>query len=853
MKNLKSKSLLTMLMVLALLVATASMAFADFNAFLVKADDGKFYEYNSQELNDSYTAFQVLGATSPAAAMYNQFVAIGGSTKVVALGDSVKGWMDYAAAQAANIAAQIADVSFVINDYFATPAATLYGGTVTNPIVVNPDGTLTPTVDLAAYEAAVAQANAAVQADYTAATWAALQTALTDNVVTDANTQAEIDAATTAITNAYNALAMIPKVTSVSAINARQFTVTFSTAMDKTTLLANTTTSATNDDYVLAAAMQFTPLEAQPAVSINGGAGDAVGSLSADGKTLTVTLGGTEFLTGNYTVVVNKSVKATSKLALAAIYTTNINVKDTARPTLAGVTYTNFQTADIGFSEPIATAGTITFKLADGTDLAVQPNGYSVVDGKIQVNLTAVTDLNKDITATIIGAKDFAGNVISPNPITVTLIKNTSDTTKPTVSSVTVTSNTTFDIKFSEALLAPPTIATIATFAVTPVKDTTDATVYHATIAGAVTGLQTVSVTAFSDLSNNAGTTPANKVVNFSADTTKPTISSSKVEKINGIEYLVLTFNKNVNPTDALAINGTYVDNYVTTAMSPTLTTETTTPGGNALFTLYNPVDGKSTSVKLDLSALTKSAEYTVTLPATLVSDLFGNTSAEVTNFKFTRTTNSSTDAPKIDTTYGTDGVTVVDNNTIRVRFDRPVAGATAVTLANYTLEGTVLESATLLDNSAKGLVELKITKDSNTLTGVRTLAVSGITSQTGDLMTAATVAVPLNENVRPTVTKAELATTTTINITFSEAVSNATAVADTDFELYIGGTKSAKTVTVGAIAPLSETKTLVGTVSAAITAEDIAAGVTIKAVSTSDIADAKGNKANIPSAIPVQ
>lgn len=227
MKNLKSKSLLTMLMVLALLVATASMAFADFNAFLVKADDGKFYEYNSQELNDSYTAFQVLGATSPQAAMYNQFVAIGGSTKVVALNDSVKGWMDYAAAQTANIAAQIAEVPFVINDYFATPAATLYGGTVTNPIVVNPDGTLAPTVDLAAYEAARAQAEAVVAADYTAATYAALQTALTDNVVDGTNTQIEIDAATAAINDAYAALVKVLEVESVSAINSKEVEVTF--------------------------------------------------------------------------------------------------------------------------------------------------------------------------------------------------------------------------------------------------------------------------------------------------------------------------------------------------------------------------------------------------------------------------------------------------------------------------------------------------------------------------------------------------------------------------------------------------------------------------------------------------
>ena len=61
--------------------------------------------------------------------------------------------------------------------------------------------------DLTNYLAARALAAGKIEAGYTAASWAALQTALTANVVTDANTQAEVDNATRLINLAIEALA----------------------------------------------------------------------------------------------------------------------------------------------------------------------------------------------------------------------------------------------------------------------------------------------------------------------------------------------------------------------------------------------------------------------------------------------------------------------------------------------------------------------------------------------------------------------------------------------------------------------------------------------------------------------
>jgi len=85
--------------------------------------------------------------------------------------------------------------------------------------------------DMTAYNAAVAAAGALTEADYTAESWAALQTALAV-VVTEDNTQAEVDAATAAINAAIDGLEMVTRIDTVVATGAKNFTVTFNQAVD---------------------------------------------------------------------------------------------------------------------------------------------------------------------------------------------------------------------------------------------------------------------------------------------------------------------------------------------------------------------------------------------------------------------------------------------------------------------------------------------------------------------------------------------------------------------------------------------------------------------------------------------
>lgn len=136
MKRYKAKGLLMIMMVLMLLIASGSTIFGSMSAFLVKAEDGRYYEFNRDELNSSYTMFQI-NPSSAAADLYKQFAGIGGG-KVVAFKDSLKGWMDFAAAQTASLKAQIEKVPFNIDAFSATPEAPVYPDSVSDIIVVTP-------------------------------------------------------------------------------------------------------------------------------------------------------------------------------------------------------------------------------------------------------------------------------------------------------------------------------------------------------------------------------------------------------------------------------------------------------------------------------------------------------------------------------------------------------------------------------------------------------------------------------------------------------------------------------------------------------------------------------------------
>ena len=166
----------------------------------------------------------------------------------------------------------------------------------------------------------------------------------------------------------------------------------------------------------------------------------------------------------------------------------------------------------------------------------------------------------------------------------------------------------------------------------------------------------------------------------------------------------------------------------------------------------------------------------------------------------------------------------------VTVTFNKEVDGASATNIANYAIDGAVVESATLaaVDADGKQVVTLKLKAGSNTFTGVRNITVSNVKvkNSTKVMEPAKYTNVSLAENVAATVESAKLVANNTIEVTFSEDVNtpdNVKVVSGTD-DLKATATAAGKVVTV--------------TLDKAVTADQLKAGLLVNV----DVKDAKGN-----------
>ena len=106
----------------------------------------------------------------------------------------------------------------------------------------------------------------------------------------------------------------------------------------------------------------------------------------------------------------------------------------------------------VTFSEPLSVKGNWTFKLADGTNVTSKVTVSELNADKKSVTLTVNDiDAGKEITGTVIGAKDAVGNLVSPNPATITFTKGDKDGVAPTVLRFHhLTGTNQFELTFSE-------------------------------------------------------------------------------------------------------------------------------------------------------------------------------------------------------------------------------------------------------------------------------------------------------------------------------------------------------------------------------------------------------------------
>lgn len=632
---------------------------------------------------------------------------------------------------------------------------------------------------------------------------------------------------------------MTPEVKSVSTINATQVEVKFNKAVDPASLFTNG-----KDGAFKANTVSLTSLDSIAP-------GTLTGTLSEDGKTLTVTA--VNPLSKRYDVVVDnvttKEGKAFPKYAKMSTFEADVTA-----PSVVSATKVSANSVKVIFSEPIKSLGTVSFKLADGTAVAGSGNGvtYTFVQGAKEVTFNLGSDIavNKEVIATFIGAQDQAGNLISPNPATVSLVKGDKDGVAPTVSSIAQTGAKTFAIKFSEQLFAKPVVKIGGTPVTTSdvVQDTTDPTVYNVTSASVLDGATTIAVESFTDLSGEVGTN-LSKVVTFAKETAAPKMVSSAVvaDATNKKEYLEITFDKDVvlgTPATVDATSGSFVKDYVTTTIA--------NGDINPLAVAYKTATNKKV-IRVELDTFlggkdVKGANYNLNLAFAGVTSA-ANVTADTAQVTFTRGEDgiaANTDIVGV-TSVAQDAL---NNNKVLVTFDKAVDGESATNPSNYNIDGAIVESVTL--NAVSGSTQvatLNLKANSNGFTGTRNINISNVKAlgSTKTMNPYFTNTVSLKENVAPVVTSAKLTATNQITLTFSEAVTDSTAK---DFEVLIGGKSQGSVEEVSAGSGSANT-TVVMTI-AGIDATELAQGISLKGLTSLDIVDAAGNKLSVPANITV-
>lgn len=637
----------------------------------------------------------------------------------------------------------------------------------------------------------------------------------------------------TAITPVVGDLAVV----SVSAINGKEVEIKFNKAVDKTTVISTGSPDTLKN-------ITITPVGTANGISA------LAPTLSADGKTLTVMADKTDadkYFDGKYAVVVDELVKDLEGNKIKA-YTEVLTVKDTVRPTVEKVGYTDNKTAVITFSEPLESLGTVTSSDSKVTAPTLLAKG----DRTITVDLTNAV-VNKDYTLSIVGAKDFAGNLISPNPAVVTVKKDDSDKVAPTVNSITPTSPTSFSIKFSEKIVKKAGFGDIditvgsANVGTKAVVDSKDATIVNVTGISAVTGIQNITIAkdAFEDLSGNK-LEVYTELINFSKDTVKPVVASTEVKTINKANFLIINFNEEIALTSGNAV-------FTTKKANGETDTKTVPHGSMALYNV--DANGKSKSIQIPLATLASDETYTGVIDAGLVKDNFNNPNALVKDISVKVpgalvVVQEMKNASTANVTLVGPSSTVKANSVLKVEFKYELDVASAENKANYAVEGATVEKAEINQNSSNNFnVYLTLAKGSVKLDGTYRVTVQNVKAKDGLALEKTYIEnVILKENIAPTVVSAKFTGVSAgnvdkITLEFSEEVKTADSQVGL-FEVFIGDSKVPVASTANESMTTAGNKVVLTITDETLTPAQIAKGITIKFKDGEEnkITDIKGN-----------
>lgn len=640
-------------------------------------------------------------------------------------------------------------------------------------------------------------------------------------------------------TDVMNFVVEAPMVKEVKAINAKELVVSFNKPVDKSTVL-------NSDGELLADKLSATSLDSS-AVTLAGS--DAV--LSADGMTLTIAASGSQVFNGKYVVRLSEDAVKTAAGVFFPAYTSPVfTAEDTVRPTFTGLTYKATGEAVFSFSEALnaSQADIVSSLSVSGPTLeTISASDVTIADDKksFSIALPSGMTLDANYTFAFTGLKDYANNIINPNPVSVTVVKSVRDNVKPTVSSIVPVDINKVKVTYSEKIRDTGAKITVDGTDVTAYTLDDSKTVATFTLGGAQSGagVKTIAATAQVDLAGNIQDAVVTRVLQFAADTVAPAYVKHEVKTEGSTRYLVVSFDEKLSNTTG-TVSGSYTD--ADNITRPTASNFFGTP----------VLSDDAMSVKVPLTANAVAGNYTLNLPTNFAVDASANTNgsaARSITFSLGNVVDTTKPAVSVFAQHKaaevtTGGLLVADdltanNNKVTVKFDRAVTAATALNVSNYSIDGVSSPFTGAIFKGNAQTVELTLRDGAITTNGARNFSIRNVATSTGSVMEVKNASYSFVENVRPTVTSARVLSATEIEVTLSEALDTNTD--DGDFEIFQNGSTTALTETAAEVATGNKVVITVAPLTSL-------SGLVVKPEATINLADLNGNLVNFTGSVNV-
>lgn len=499
------------------------------------------------------------------------------------------------------------------------------------------------------------------------------------------------------------------KVTECKLTNSQELKITFSHPMDPQTILSG---SRLTSDITLKADTDAREL------------GTLTASLSENDTVLTITNGNP--FDGTYDIYLSERVLSKAGYPLTP-YGDAITLKDTEGPKYLGCTVDDTGLlVTLNFNEPLSIENLVVSNVKRNDNVTVaysepftSKGNYSLSEDKksvfVDLSGTLQADRNVSIQLTLYGIVDLVNNPTNPYPLTVSIYTNTTSTGQAQLVNMYRNGNSLVAV-FNKSMQIPGYATVNGSFLSGEVNKANKKEIIYritdSTLLSAKTYLTAV-LTNFSTYNATAGSTTAQRAVNFDSLVTPPAISSSALKiTSSGTASLVLNFNQAVTLTNAAG----------------SLAVKNVSDGIIGVSTKYSytaAVQNKTVTITFD-DLVVNQTNYSFIIPDSFITDVYYNGNVAQT---VTATQQITQAGPLSGPTRIQMDEDFHHNQSVYLTFANMLDQQSAELKSNYEISGVTIQSAQLVLNNynCPSIVKLTVTPGSIVTGAPYQVKVSGL------------------------------------------------------------------------------------------------------------------------------